>query len=524
MFRALREMPLRGWVTILVIGLVVIWGLSKLGVGQLWDKASDLIPHGKGEAPVAAKDVIGGNYKVYKIGCNTWPGYVGGQYFNGGFKASKKSKYFQKWGFGVEFVLNDDLKSSLDAWKSGSLDLAWQTADVLSVNINSLMSFKPKVIFQPDWSRGGDLIIATAEINSVGDLRGKKVAYAHGFPSHSLLVQVLAANNMTIHDLQAIPTPGAVEATQMFKDGKVDAAVIWSPDDQDCLKLVKGSHVLKSTKELSNIIADIFFVKQELLDNSADRENIKHIVEGWLIGAAEINANKDSARQKAIEILVAGLNQPRDFIEAVFDGARLCTYGDNVNFFNINGDYSGMKGEELYSETAKLLQAIGGVKPMEFPAWRYISDSSLLREIQLFGPENAAENTPKFSEPTPEIVTKEAFSTKSATVNFATDSDRLDAKAKMVIERQFVPIVKGFRDSRIRVEGNTDIVGSHDYNVQLSHRRARSVINYLVSEYGIDPNRFVAMGNGPDKPVKGCEANATEAQRAANRRTDLEVL
>jgi NitT/TauT family transport system substrate-binding protein len=37
-------------------------------------------------------------------------------------------------------------------------------------------------------------------------------------------------------------------------------------------------------------------------------------------------------------------------------------------------------------------------------------------------------------------------------------------------------------------------------------------------------NRFIINGNGPDKPVKGCEANQNDACKAKNRRTDFQLV
>jgi NitT/TauT family transport system substrate-binding protein len=74
---------------------------------------------------------------------------------------------------------------------------------------------------------------------------------------------------------------------------------------------------------------------------------------------------------------------------------------------------------------------------------------------------------------------------------------------------------------RIRIEGNTDITGSRELNIKLSKERAQAVADYLISEYRFDPNRFIIVGNGPDKPIA---SNDTEAGRAKNRRTDFEFL
>lgn len=65
------------------------------------------------------------------------------------------------------------------------------------------------------------------------------------------------------------------------------------------------------------------------------------------------------------------------------------------------------------------------------------------------------------------------------------------------------------------IEGYTDEIGSDDYNMQLSQRRAESVVKALVTDFGIDPSRLSAQGYGKTKPVAD---NATEEGRAKNRR------
>jgi len=84
-----------------------------------------------------------------------------------------------------------------------------------------------------------------------------------------------------------------VEAlAEYFKAGRVDAAVVWSPDDEDLVQNVPGSSILRNTKSASHIIADGFFVKEEYL--TQNREMLKKLVEGWLIGAVEINSSPEA--------------------------------------------------------------------------------------------------------------------------------------------------------------------------------------------------------------------------------------
>jgi outer membrane protein OmpA-like peptidoglycan-associated protein len=67
------------------------------------------------------------------------------------------------------------------------------------------------------------------------------------------------------------------------------------------------------------------------------------------------------------------------------------------------------------------------------------------------------------------------------------------------------------------VEGHTDSVGSDDYNMQLSQRRAEAVRNYFI-EQGVSQDAIVAHGLGKTQPVA---SNDTPEGRQQNRRVEL---
>lgn len=73
---------------------------------------------------------------------------------------------------------------------------------------------------------------------------------------------------------------------------------------------------------------------------------------------------------------------------------------------------------------------------------------------------------------------------------------------------------------KLRVEGHTDSQGNRLYNIDLSDRRAASVMKFLI-EKGIDASRLVSQGFGPDRPI---DTNATVAGRAKNRRVVFEIV
>ncbi|MEP7321162.1 MAG: phosphate ABC transporter substrate-binding/OmpA family protein [Saprospiraceae bacterium] len=519
-------------ITLLILGAIAAAGyflLNKTGVGaKIKDQASQTTTTNKDEGTSASPSTStkpsntssSGAFKdAIKVGVVTWGGYAGGQYFNEGFKANSRSRFVQEYGFPVEFKILDDVPVSREAWKNDEVNLLWCTVDALPTEISGLADFDPVVVFQADWSRGGDAIVARRGINNVNDLKGKKIAVAEMTPSHSFLLWMLEAGNLKATDVEILKQASAIDAAQVFKSGQVDAAVVWSPDDVACLQAVPGSKILQSTKSASNIIADAFIAKRAWAD--ANRDKLRKLYEGWMKGAAEINAN-ESNKRKAAKILAENLSGFDE--QAAYDAisnTRLATHGDNVNFFGLNPAYKGVTGEQLYTRMTNTYKSIGYAQG-KIPNWRLISDPLSVRNTNLTTPENAAEGQKVFTKVTDEVgKSKEAIATKRVSISFRSGESALDENAKFIVDKEMVEIAKAFSNSRIRVEGNTDNVGSDATNQLLSRKRAQAVVDYLVTIYGMNRNRFTVIGNGAGNPV---DDNTTEAGKAKNRRTDFQLI
>jgi len=69
----------------------------------------------------------------------------------------------------------------------------------------------------------------------------------------------------------------------------------------------------------------------------------------------------------------------------------------------------------------------------------------------------------------------------------------------------------------VNVNGHTDAIGTEEYNLGLSNRRADAVVNYLT-EKGIPASRLIPHGYGKSQPVA---TNDTPEGRAQNRRVEL---
>ena len=94
---------------------------------------------------------------------------------------------------------------------------------------------------------------------------------------------------------------------------------------------------------------------------------------------------------------------------------------------------------------------------------------------------------------------------------------REDARSSLV---EVVDLLQSEPEKMIRIEGHTDAVGSAAANLDLSQRRAGSVLATLVS-LGVDGARVTAVGMGEDFPIA---SNDTEDGRQRNRRVDVILL
>jgi outer membrane protein OmpA-like peptidoglycan-associated protein len=73
-------------------------------------------------------------------------------------------------------------------------------------------------------------------------------------------------------------------------------------------------------------------------------------------------------------------------------------------------------------------------------------------------------------------------------------------------------------DLKLYVVGHTDNKGKFQYNMDLSLRRAKAVVQALVESHGVDGNRLKAYSVGPLSPVL---SNKNEKGRTKNRRVEL---
>ena len=95
---------------------------------------------------------------------------------------------------------------------------------------------------------------------------------------------------------------------------------------------------------------------------------------------------------------------------------------------------------------------------------------------------------------------------------------------KAVIRQEDIPkldrdvaTLKEWGDVKVEVAGHTCNIGTDEYNMGLSQRRADAVRNYLISK-GVSADRLTAKGYGESRPIAD---NSTREGRIQNRRVEL---
>lgn len=107
-------------------------------------------------------------------------------------------------------------------------------------------------------------------------------------------------------------------------------------------------------------------------------------------------------------------------------------------------------------------------------------------------------------------------------IYFDFDKSNITATAAFELDK-LVQIMNKYPDMVIKATSHTDFRGSDAYNEQLSDRRAKTTVQYVISK-GIDANRISGQGMGEKEPKVACGSNCTKEQHQLNRRSEFIIV
>lgn len=266
-------------------------------------------------APVAALAcaALPAQAEPLKIGYSDWPGWVA-------WEVAVQKGWFKEAGVDVAFEWFEYVPS-MEAFAAGKLDAVCMTnGDALVTGATGAPS---KTIILNDISNGNDMIVAKPGIESVKDLKGKKIGVEVGFVDHLLLLKALEANGMTEADVELVNVP-TNETPKAFASGDVDAIAAWQPNSGQALKAVPGSKAIYTSKDVPGLIYDVLAVNPASLSARAD--DWKKVAQVWY---KVVDYFYDPAtRADAIKIMASRVNLSPEEYSAFVDGTKILTLAE----------------------------------------------------------------------------------------------------------------------------------------------------------------------------------------------------
>lgn len=491
--------------------------------------------------------------KVYTVALSEWPGHMAGIIACNGLSTQpgsfcstvRSSDPNGEPGIQLQFQFVEDPAAKNEALQSGAVDFVWQTVDEMPINMPGYgkSGVEAQAFVQIDWSRGGDACVAAEHIQTPRDLlkSGKGAAMMMFTPDHTVYEFWIGASDLTPAEVNRLRAETKFHATDpafgrnLFVQGKVDVACLWEPDVTLALQGRPGSHRVFSTRDATTLVADVLLGRVEFLrKHPFVAEKVARVfMEGGRIGRANLPA--------AARLVSSVVPRFRDELKyeatlASFDWVRWNDLGDNVSLFGLDGtekqfDVVYKQADDIWSayqdpttgdpvlpqrfsphtlRTAKILAPVYTEALAERQA--------RVKAAEATGQEAPAPIGPEKPVYLPERAEKgQAKLVKPVAIRFDTGEFSLDPAARVILKRSVLDQLKMAEAMYIRVEGNTDDVGSAGFNRKLSAKRAAAVAEYLVRQ-GIDRDRIASRGNGESNPT--CAGTSAEC-RAANRRTDI---
>jgi NitT/TauT family transport system substrate-binding protein len=268
-------------------------------------------------SPVAGQQV--------RLGFSAWPGWFPWQ-------VAQEGSVFQKAKLPVDLKWFDGYTESISALTGGQIDANSQTlGDTLS---SATGGADAVIVLVNDNSTGNDKVIVRQGINSIADLKGKKVAAEEGTVDHFLLLQGLKKAGLSPKDIKFVPLETGKAATA-FVGGQVDAVAVFAPFTTQALKL-KGSKELFSSKAFPGAISDHLVFNRKFVD--ANPEKVQAMVDSWFATLDYIKANPDKAN--AVMAKRAGVSV--DEYKQYADGTKIFTVDENLKAFKPSNDMTSL--------------------------------------------------------------------------------------------------------------------------------------------------------------------------------------
>jgi NitT/TauT family transport system substrate-binding protein len=149
-------------------------------------------------------------------------------------------------------------------------------------NAIEMINRKPRyaIIYESDWSHGGDFFILHKDIASIAELKGRKIgSYSKSASISFFASKVLNTANIDISAVRLLEVVNTRDLNQAFRRGKFAAIISYDPEASKVIK--QGVGKLQSTSaDFEGIIPEGISVQNTILQENP--EDVKRFLRGWL--------------------------------------------------------------------------------------------------------------------------------------------------------------------------------------------------------------------------------------------------
>jgi NitT/TauT family transport system substrate-binding protein len=278
-----------------------------------------------------------------KIGYSDWPGWVA-------WEVAVEKQWFKEAGVDVKFEWFDYV-ASMDAFAAGQLDaVAMTNGDAL---VTGATGAKSVMILINDYSNGNDMVVAGPGIESVKDLKGKKIGVEIGFVGHLLLLNALEKNGLSEKDVELINVP-TNETPQVLASGDVDAIVAWQPNSGMALNLVPGAKPVYTSADEPGLIYDVLAVSPASL--AAKRDEWTKVAKVWYRVVDYIQDPK--THDDAVRIMASRVGLSPEEYKGFIKGTKILTLEEAKGFFTKGDGFKSLYGSSKISDDFNLANGV----------------------------------------------------------------------------------------------------------------------------------------------------------------------
>ena len=188
----------------------------------------------------------------------------------------------------VDLVDYGSATEALRAYRNGVIDaVALTTTYVVQLFSDSQ---NDRIVLVIDESKGGDGVVATPGIESVRQLRGRRIGVERNSLGGFVLARALQEGGLSTADVQLV----SVDITGQeaaFKSGAIDAVVTYEPLRSKLL--ADGARDIFNSTMMPNEIVDVLVVHESALEPHTTA--IRHLVDVWFESLTYLSEHKDDA-------------------------------------------------------------------------------------------------------------------------------------------------------------------------------------------------------------------------------------